>query len=48
MGEVASFEHVAVIRPLPKNGDMAKEHRVPEAKQLPRAWTRGGTETDSL
>ena len=36
-----------VTRPLPRNGGMAEDHGAPEAGQLPRAWTRGRTETES-
>ena len=34
---------VVVTRPLPRDGGMAEDHGAPasEARQLPRAWTRG-------
>ena len=38
---------VVVVILLPSDGGMAEDHRAPEARQLPRAWTRGRRETDS-
>ena len=34
-------------RPLPRDGDMAEDHGAPEARQIPRAWTRGHREIHS-
>ena len=36
-----------ITRPLPRDGGMAEDHGAPEARQLPRVWTRGRTETES-
>ena len=36
-----------ITRPLLRDGGMAEDHRAPEARQLPRVWTRGRTETQS-
>ena len=36
-----------ITRLLPKDGRMAENHRAPEAGQLPRAWTRGRSQTES-
>ena len=38
---------VDVARLLPMDGGMAEHHGVPEAEQLPRAWTIGRRETES-
>ena len=35
------------IRPLPRDGGMVEDHGAPEARQLPRVWTSGRTETES-
>ena len=35
------------IRPLPRDGGMAKHHGAPEAGKLFRVWTRGRKETES-
>ena len=35
---------VVVTRPLPRDGGIAEDHGAPEARQLPRAWTRGRRE----
>ena len=32
---------------LPKDGGMAEVHGAPEARKLPKVWTRGRTETES-
>ena len=39
---------VVVVRPLPRDGNMAEDHGAPEAGKLSRAWTRGRRETKSL
>ena len=36
-----------VTRPLPRDGNMAEDHGAPEARQLPRVWTRALRETES-
>ena len=36
-----------VARPLPRDGGMAEDHGAPEARQLPRVWTRCGKKTES-
>ena len=38
---------VVVTRPLPRDGGFAEDHGVPEAGQLPKAWTIGRKETES-
>ena len=38
---------VVVTQPLPRDGGVAGDHRVPEAGKLSRVWTRGCTETES-
>ena len=38
---------VVVTRPLPRDGGMAKNHKTPEAGQLPRVWIIGRKETES-
>ena len=38
---------VVVTLPFPRNGGMAEDHGAPEARRLPRAWTRGRKETKS-
>ena len=32
---------VVVAQPLVRDGSMAKDHGAPEARKLPRPWTRG-------
>ena len=34
-------------RLLPRDGGMAEDHGAPEARQLPKIWTRSGKETES-
>ena len=36
-----------ITRPFPRDGGMAENHGDLEARQLPRAWTRGRKETES-
>ena len=38
---VAYVVFVVVTQPLPRDGDMAEDHRALEAGQLPMVWTRG-------
>ena len=35
---------VVVTQPLPRDGGMAEDCGAPEARKLPRAWTRGRRE----
>ena len=44
---VPSFLLLLITRPLPRDGGMVEDHGAPEARQLPRVWTRGRTETES-
>ena len=39
------FDVVVVTRPLPSDGCMAEDHGAPEARQIPRVWTRDRGET---
>ena len=45
------FEHkkllLLVTLPIPRDGGMVDDHGAPEARQLPRVWTKGRTETES-
>ena len=36
-----------ITRPLPRDRGIAEDHGAPEARQLPRVWTRGHKETES-
>ena len=47
LGSSLSFFVVVVTRLLLRYGGMAEDHGVPQARQLPRAWTRGRRETES-
>ena len=35
-----------ITRPLPRDGGMTEDHEAPEARKLPKVWTRGCWETE--